>query len=395
MNLIKIIGVGFGINKRWQIIDDSLHNVRSLFTFFRRFQATIDVSGTSYYLDSAAVPTQYYTQDIALSALVSSGALTINDLSTTGISLRMGRVIATSNERAGYGLGLTYPDGTVTSAPDSTSCLTLRSVYSRDNDYTTDVKTYLYGYNGLLHLPVPVDSVGVQLKGGAASALLRDSAKVVAMYDFSMVGNLIYEPHALQDIYTPFTGEVAVTIRASTTGRAVMFSLGGYLQMVDDDIVRKISDTQFLINLRKFDLANRVVRMARSIKIDGKLAELLTPGTIVTPDHLVAFMRLDQSFAIIVDAPEIYSQPYFVKNIQDPSLYYAYNVPNSILVDEWGSLIPYLAQEENGVYALRTLQVPSFYSSASSPAGMDVVAGEPNTPLRVPNMRLIEIGRDV
>lgn len=165
--------------------------------------------------------------------------------------------------------------------------------------------------------------------------------------------------------------------------------------MVDDNIIRKISDTQFLIDLRKFDIANRVIRMARSIAITGKLAELLVSGTIVTSEHLVAFMQLDQSFAIIVDAPELYSQAYYVKNIQDPSLYYAYSAPNGMLVDEWGSFIPYLAHEESGVYALRTLQVPSFYSSATSPNGMDLVAGMPNTPLRIQNLRLLEVGRDI
>ena len=393
MQVTSIMGVRKGVNKRWGTIDPSQYSVRQLFYYFRQVQVTITDGTTSYYLDLSTLPTQYYTYDGTISALIPT--LNPNQLTytTTGIKLNNQKAVCYASDQLGYALNLTSASGIVLDNPDASNYLLL-------NNYTNlymDVDTYetcLIAYNGLYHLPNYLKGVGIALTNGAASALKQNHSLKASILDFSAVGSLTYESFTNSKLTFPFDQTIAVTLTTNLTNKSVLFSIGGILHTVDDTMIRQVGVNQYLFNITPLISPKLITHLGLFIDIGPVLSQITTETNNLTQEQLMALFTLSQTFAVVIDAKEIYTANYFVENIHNPNKYYSYQAPLAALVDEFGKHIPYNRSSFADRYVINPHHPPQYtFDTANSGLTANMQFGMSSNQC-AGNYQLVEYGKD-
>ncbi len=215
--------------------------------------------------------------------------------------------------------------------------------------------------NGLLHRKEKLED-GIRVKSGRRT-LNHSGFEIASLMSFNDVGK-IQEISFKDDMINPSSGvemyrSVLLELGVSLDKKSVLFSLGGVLHG-EHDIVHVVDRDSGIIKLDLFKLdLFKLIQMLQHLidirELDLNLPEPYTQSILKQRLQLErvirALLKMDQTFAIIVDAETLdvtYDYPL------DLELYGKYNDERNfkeLLVDPYGRLMPYRKFREGNIIA--------------------------------------------
>jgi len=334
-------------------------------------------------LDLAVVESQIYRLLPTLTVdqwLLSLGATT---LPTTDVVPTPTAAIVRYNNAlvAGYNVQKVHPlegDGSDISDIRLTDLRMTRA----DTDYQLFAEHALVTVNGLFHL-TDGSARGIQVTDGGRS-IRHSNRNQVGIWSFLEVGALKCYPITDEMIVprgeNPLRNGFSVVVPGEDfTHKTVLLSLGGVLHFVNQNY-RVVGDNSIMIEWWKLDFFHRYYLIRD--RIDLSSFDALQPTPVNKPDTLDlnlalmddairAFMKLSQTFVIVVDAENFYVDRHPLEATRLPGRYLSYARPQGPLQLENGLMSEYIAiLEQGGTYVLAVDEnVISRYHEDTRPAG--------------------------
>lgn len=407
--VVTAIGVKFGLNQRWQVIDLTFYTVAQLYSVFRRVQITLVPTGSEVpvYLDLTTIASTYSTYNFTFAVLLASLNNAALPTTPTGISLNKNSALYKDAFKAGFTITPVSASNVVSPVVPTTSLPNLRLTRSDIKiDYTYFQANCLVNVNGYYHQTSTDGINGVMVTDGMES-LLRSNQNQLAIWNFSSVGPVTVLPITPEMISTTSPGTPTaplITLTEPINNQALFLVLGGYMVFVDGAILTQLSGSTFQLNFALIDLVNRYYESINYINIDSVLAGTppVNPNQVViadltTPTAIAAWLALSQTFFVAIDNPEVYMQKQAIKHIGTPNQYITYQKPTSPLVLALGRQPPYWDVQDDRQWLLsvydNNIGNLLYYTTTS---GVSTSGScQPGTPGNLQEAFLLEIGCDI
>ncbi len=407
--VVTAIGVPFGLNQRWQTVDLTAYTVAELYNTFRRIQITLMPVGATVavYLDLAAIAATYGTYNYPFATLLTSIGATALPTTLTGILLNKNSALYKDAFKAGYTVTPVSATNVVNPFVPNIVVPNVRLTRSDIKiDYNFFQANCLVNVNGYYH-QTSTDGINGVMVTDAMKSLVRSNQNQLAIWNFSTVGALTVIPVTPAMVTTTAPGTPTaplLNLGIDLTGKSVFMILGGYLMLVDGTVLTQLATSTFQLNFALIDLVNRYYESINYIDIDSILAT--TPATnpnqivitdLTTPTAISAWLALTQTFFVVVNTAELYTQQLSVKRIGTPNQYISYQKPTSPLVLALGRQPPYwdLYEDRQWLLSIYDNNIGNllYYSTTS---GVSTSGGcQPGTPGNLQEAYLLEIGSDI
>lgn len=403
----QAIGIRFGINKRWEVINLAAFTMAQLYQTFRTAQVSLYLpDGTTVvYLDLQAISPQYATSTIKFADVLYEIGSSSLPTTVTGITLNHKAAQFRDAFRAGYNV---TPVNTLNQIDPTLTNFELPNIrLSRPDlsvDYHYAFRHMLVSVNGLYHRTDTDGVNGLMVVDGMKSSRISGQNQV-GLLSFSNVCDLQIKPITPGQIDISDSGKPVVTLDASTAGKSVILILAGYMVFVDGVALRQLSPTTYKIDLTNLGLVNRYYELRNYIDLThlgiSHPAESPTELSIaeLTSDTVsVNWLTLSQSFFVVLDTPNLYTQRRYLAHTGMPNIYISYAQPNEVMVLENGRQPSYWSRFEEGQWRLdiynNVISNAQYYSNPL-PTWLNTSGGElSGTPNHLSKAYLMEIGRD-
>ncbi len=406
----QAVGVKKGINQRWQAIVLDTITVANLYNQYRKIYLTLQTGtpAVTIYLDMDSVRPQYTTYNNTVHQLlidIDNTALpTIETL--PNINTRTARYMDAF--RAGYNV-LPYSAlyGENIDMIDRVDVLLSRE--SPVINYELFYNTTLVSVNGFYHRTDLKNDEGIVVYKGTQSVRKSNQNQIGLLTFHGMCDMKTYtitEPMIQRlDENSPLSSAAYIHTGLDLTNKSIMFVIGGYLNLLSNMITR-VSDNVFKIDFSNYPLLDRFYEMRSHLDISGfNLSESTVNDTQISVDELQsdenikALLTMSQSFMVVLDCPEIYTEVNYVRKTGYPGCYISYTDPKYPLVVGLGRHNEYWYREEDGQYAL------TVYDNAVSNRIYNTVnpylensisdSEQPTDPVYLSGAYLLMIARDI
>lgn len=221
--------------------------------------------------------------------------------------------------------------------------------------------------NGFLHLTTPLED-GVLVHDGAMSldVCKRNRVGVVSFANVGDIEQIKILPTMIgkdnQDF--DYADGVYVSLGRNLTNKSLILSLGGFLH-TQDGTFSIINEEKGIvrINPRKIDLVKRLLitqltldtsglGMSQSPKFPGALAS----EEVYRDQTIVSWLLMAQSFAVVIDAPNIYTERLPLDEIDTNGVYECATTPLAPFMDALGRLQEYIVKRNDTVYQVQIEQ---------------------------------------
>jgi hypothetical protein len=223
--------------------------------------------------------------------------------------------------------------------------------------------------NGYLHLSGGSIN-GLYVKdGGTTMRIANDNH--FGIFSFLPVGTVQQIPITADMIYKPndnwnYSDAVWVDLGVSLTDKILLMSIGGYLHVLDSTYT-KTGDQTVKINFNQIAFPERIYQSMKSIDLSslpinrgpsGASSEQFSISSLFSDEVIAAYLCLSQSFAIVVDCTDFYTQTHDLEASCVPGRYFgnAGSSQNPItamqypLVGAFGRLYDYRISQEEDTY---------------------------------------------
>jgi len=238
----------------------------------------------------------------------------------------------------------------------------------KDMDYAKLFNSILVTVNGFFHRTNYVGDAVHVLEGGHSS---RYSNRYhIGLYAIGNLGKVTTAPICDRLIHAeapdqPLKDRIVLEVDprvGSIENKSVLLSIGGFLHLPDDKLIRRSGDRTYTVSITDFPLMARFFILKEYIDV-SRITKHLSKGTnpnqisveeLYSDLALRALFTLSQSFFVIVDTPEIWLEKSLVEWNHLPGSYIAYEKPEYPLVDNLGKFNEYWAIRERDRYVLST-----------------------------------------
>jgi hypothetical protein len=406
------IGVRFGISKRWEVITLADWTVAQLYTTFRKVQVTLSTVSDNVirYLDLNLIKSAHATFPGTFFALLIANGNTA--LPTTTIGIAFNKRVAKYKDvfKAGYTVTPVTPANLDNLAIDPALKTDIRLTRTNPaTDYMLFHHTCLVSVNGFYHLNDTDGVNGVMVKDAMKSSKFSKQNQL-GMYNFNQMCTLTQVPITPAMVTQVFAqsvpGQVRVNLGIDLTNKSILVCLGGYLSFVDGYGISRVGDSEFKIDFNNLPFLERFFESRKYIDLSS-LSLDTTPNNLsqislanlISDPVILAYLQLSQTFFIVLDCPEIYTQTQFIKNIGLPNRYISYTEPLYPLVTAYGRQPEYWITQEDGQYSLtvydNAVENKIFNTVLQSHLTSVGNANWPNYPGHISDAHFLEIGRDI
>jgi hypothetical protein len=324
-----MIGVPKGINQRWREIPLSFYDVKTLFSQYRRviITAQVDQSDALIYLDVDQFKVIYNDFSGFIPELFADlGNKSVTALANKPI-ISPKRVLWNDVFRAGYQVDTWNRLSGKNAHPDEQFDALLTRA-SPVTSYTDFAKTCLVSVNGFFHLSDTDGKTGV-IVYEAGRSLKKSKSNQMGLLSFSKLCNIKQIPitesmlrsrqtqdqlDAGEDVQ-PFKTAGYIHVDGNLTNKTVLLVLGGYLITPDTSYFKRVGDNDFVIDFSEYPLADRYYESLKyldlsTLSLSGSYRNptQIAISELYSDEVLKQYLKLMQSFIVILDTPEIYTE---------------------------------------------------------------------------------------
>lgn len=400
------------INSTWQSVDISNMTMVHIYATYKRVFVTLSFTslGTQIIVDLNDIKgaNQYNTETMN-QFLVSNG---INALpSVSNVVFSDPKYMKYSDAyRASYRVDICKIGIPLDSNMDKTLLTDARLFRP---SYTTDMQDVfdycLTSVNGFLH--------STQTDGDYL--YINDAGKTLAKSKFNQIGMMSFKDVG-KVTQIPFTDSMIVKSDPTTllkdnmyidlsafdlTNKTVLLSIGGYLHMVDNDTFYQVGTNTFSFKLSDGLYLQRYYESQVYLNFDDFYLPPLpsAPDLAIVDDikndiTFTKYLKLTQSFVILIDCPKIFTNKYYIENRNLPGMFISYKEPKYPLFVGNGRIGEYWKVEEDGYWSVTVtdsyLRNPVFALSASADLDVTTAGLVPENRYSYGRGFLLEIGAD-
>lgn len=242
---------------------------------------------------------------------------------------------------------------------------------SRDK-YPTDITLVhthcLLSVNGMYH-QTESDGERTWIVDGAKS-LSASNHGHVGILSFRDIGQVEKTPIAVERIEPSRQGGtlyegLTIHVDRPVTG-AFILVLGGFLTFQHPDVFWQISETSFGFRMDNFRYLEKMAETLRYLDVSGlQLAQspihdqLLNVEELTSDSVIRRYFGLSQSFFVTIDADSLFVNKKFLRKMNAPGIFTAYQEPTGPLVTGSGRVAEYWKVKEAGYWSVSASD--SFY----------------------------------
>lgn len=278
-------------------------------------------------------------------------------------------------------------------------------------DPTVLFNNVLVSVNGLFHITDNYLGTHLRVKGGGKSCEIADRNNI-ALYSFKDVGEIqsvpITDPMiTVSDIDVLYKQTVWINTGIDLTNKSVMVVLGGYLHACDNTysvVNQELGVIQ--LNMDKIQLPQRYFESKKLIDlsslemtVNSSNPELISVAELYSNDVITRYLKLYQSYIVVVDTPTLYKQLHRLTPADLPGLYLNVSEPIYPLILRTGIAPEYWPRKEHDLWVLNVADnlSPNYRFESIPWEGEDFLAPvlEANQPNEYSTADLLEIGSQV
>lgn len=311
--------------------------------------------------------------------------------------------------RAGYKISVTAPYSDPSSVVHPSDRTEIR--INRNN---TDMRRFhdycMVSVNGFWHC-TDTDGINAYVLGGGKS-LLKSKMNNIGFTSFEAIGKVKHVPITAGMIYKLddedyFSRRAYFDLSAQETeGKTVFAVIGGYLYMPDPAYVRQYSDNVWMIDFNGVPLLDRYFESLRYLDMSGlslsqyiNNPEQINKAEFFSDEHFEKYLTHQQSFFVILDAPQVYTQRHYLRHNNLPGMFTAYSEPKYPLITANGKVSEYWKIFEDGHWSINVHDSWWAHRQAATLKKENIISlTDANIPYKTfynSNGYLLEIGADV
>lgn len=277
-----------------------------------------------------------------------------------------------------------------------------------NTDYTLLGKSCLATVNGFYHYS-DYSANGYYVKDGMKSALISGNNQM-GLLSFRELGNIQQIPITASMLYKQdpsqnYKDHVYLDLGQDFGDKEVFIVIGGYLHVLDQNMFQRIGDGLYVINMLRYPLLDRYYESYQHIDLTslGLVNVQANPTQVevdaITSDAaIVALLTLSQSFIVVCDATDLFTDKVYVKHGKIPCRYISSVSPIYPLVVGVGKTANYWARADDGLFSLNTIDTfkENRIFNTTDPANLICVADSrlPLDPVNNSDAYMLQIGKD-
>jgi hypothetical protein len=358
---VSAIGVRLGIDKKWEVITLADWTLQTLYGTFRKVQITLlpPSSTTPVYLDLENVRNVYATFPGTVSYLLTLLGAAALPTTTTGITLNTKTARFKDAFKSGYEIKPVTDANVDDPLLPNTAKNGLRLTrFIPVTNYTYMQSACMVSINGFYHSTQTDGTSGLFVPKGMVS-LRKSGQNQVGLLHFGNVGSLQYVPIVTSMVSQVNPARPVINLGIDLTGKSVMLVLGGYLHVLDTEIMQRVAASSYRLDFTKVPMLERFFESRKyldlsMLPVDTTPVNLdqISASDVTSDAFILAYLQLTQSFFVIVDTEQLYIQKHYVKRSGMPDVYTAYQEPRYPLVTGLGRHPEYWSVKEDGQYSL-------------------------------------------
>ena len=150
-----------------------------------------------------------------------------------------------------------------------------------------------------------------------------------------------------------------IDTKLNLKNKTVGIVIGGYLHLIDEDVIRRYNDTTVILNLMNVPVVERYLESRNDLDYSSmpfdrnpELPSVVNVVDFLQDENLFAYLTLSQSFLVIIDNPDIYTKvvPADIRVGKGNGI--AYSKPNIPLMSGCGKMCEYWPVHETGHWSI-------------------------------------------
>lgn len=222
-------------------------------------------------------------------------------------------------------------------------------------DYAFFYKHCLVTVNGYIH-QTSYSPHGIYVTDGRRSGKIANLTQV-GIISFEKVGAITPVPITDSMFYKPrpdakLRQGAYLKLNQDLTNKTLLLVLGGYLHVLDE-AYQMVGDNLVKINLgrlplvhRLFESRNYIDLASLELPVSDRNPEMVALDDLYSDHSLKAYLKLSQTFFLIVDCPELYVEQHLLEHARLPGRWISYIPPRYPLLKGNGKLEDYVAFHE-------------------------------------------------
>lgn len=357
-------------NAQWVEKDISQAIVKEIFIQYREIYLQLDRDGAAIFVDLNQLRAKYASYNNRLSVLLQS-------LGNTGLDTVAGfpqgqnyYAVYQNAFRVGYSAKLA--ERGIYHAPGYPRELLPDIELSRElqeTDLSLLHSHCLVSVNGYYHM-TDTDGKRAWIVDGGKSSQAAATGHI-GIYSFMSIGQLHKEALDIAAIEPSDTGKPLFEGAILHTTRPVdnqsfFLVLGGYLVFPQPQVFWQITETSFGIRLKELRYLERISESLRYINLDSLQLtasdihqQLLNIDELTSDAVIRRYFGLSQSYFVSVDAPPLFVNKKFLRQMKAPGIFTAFQEPRYPLIMGSGRAVEYWKVNEGHYWAVSAAD--SFY----------------------------------
>lgn len=339
--LVRTYGVANKINALWGEQDVSNLKLYEIFQFYRGFylELTHPMIVDPVYVDFISLQPEYGSDERSLDDLLAEPNLALPTVERIP-NFTQKKAIYQDALRNDYNLNLNAPG----MKPDSNTDYSNKTEVAiwRDGIRPKDVHDYcLVTINGFHHM-TDYDNRFLYVPDGGRS-WRKARVNTCGLMSFQGIGKVHRKRLTTADVgmvsqEMPMSKQVIITVPEEFRDMSIMFSIGGYLVTVEENICTRIADDLYILNTEALNIVGRYFESGKYLDFtDLGLSDFPRDQDKVSlielqSDEVMAkYLTLPQSFIIAVETPRLAFRRSYVRHSHIPGQYIYGTNPTSPL----------------------------------------------------------------
>lgn len=408
--LKEIIGIQIGVNQRWAKLttEESALPLKTLFQTYRRLQATIATTAAplvNLYFDFESIRAGHSLSNDTFAQFLTANGNASLTTTAQGITINPKTARYSDIWRLGFKLLAVNDanDGSNQLATEDKKHIRLTRA-APATDYWHAHKHFMVSVNGFYHL-TDTDGNGLMVLDAEHTRRLSKSAHM-GILSFREIGELQFVPITNSMILFDNPKQAVLTLSQDLTNKTVMLVIGGYLHPVDASVYQRIGEKSFRLDFDKIPLLERYFESKDFIDLSSLGLhhsnvndEIINIDEFYSDEVLSAWLKLSQTFFVIVDTPNLYTQRQYIRATRAPDTYTSYKEPLYPLVTDLGRQPEYWSVFEDQQWAINTYRTVIERKLFNTTRREDLVNVDgkrvPHYSAIIPSAYLLEIGKDI